>query len=273
MGGRTRRKYGGHRVQLFENCSTRYYYRSVYVPGVGKSRKSLGTKDREEAERLGRLLLGALLRGDRPKERTPVRLGEMCAAFLAESPQLADNIESSKKDARRRCEVLCAVLGFQLDVSLLTNNDVVQYGARRRAGGIRLRDGVATEPVRQRTIQADIKLLKQMLRWACTRPMDDGGRWLDRNPLEYVIVNGEHDVQRPVASFERYEATMDAIRLRQSRYADLARTTTSIRERHRAEDRHLSWIRAELGLLLLESTGKRRGAIMGLRWQEGESQV
>ena len=258
----------GHRVQLFENCDTGYYYRSVYVPGVGKNRKSLGTKDRTEAERLGRLLLAALLRGEAPRERTTVRLGEMCSAFLTESPLLADNVASSKKDAKRRCKVLCAVLGSQLDVSLLTNNDVVHYSARRRIGGIRLPDGEVTGVVRQRTIQADVKLLKQMLRWACTRPMQDGQRWLDRNPLEYIVVCGEHDVQRPVASYERFEATMAAIRKRQVKYASVARTTARMPERLRAERREQGWIRAELGLMLLEATGKRRGAIMGLRWQD-----
>lgn len=258
----------GHRVQLFENRESGVYYRCLYEPGVGKQRRSLGTKDRAEAERLGRQLLAMLLQGEAPRERSVARLGEVCAAFLAESPMLADNTESSQADARVRCAVLCAVLGPRLDVSKLTRDEVIAYVARRRAGGIRCDDGKVTRPVRQRTVQADVKLLKQILRWACTRPMPDGSRWLERNPLEYVTIAGESDVQRPVASFERYEATRDAMRGRQAKYAAEAETARSEPERARAMYRYRAWVRAELGLFLLEVTGKRRGAIMGLRWSD-----
>lgn len=47
-----------------------------------------------------------------------------------------------------------------------------------------------------------------------------------------------------------------------------ARSAGGPRNRSRAERRHESWIRAELALVLLESTGRRRGAIMGLRWSD-----
>jgi len=63
---------------------------------------------------------------------------------------------------------------------------------------------LTTWPVRQQSIQGDIKLLKQMLTWACTVPTAGGGRWLDRNPLGHVRVHGERDVTRPVAGVERF---------------------------------------------------------------------
>jgi integrase len=107
-----------------------------------------------------------------------------------------------------------------------------------------------------------------MLSWACTRTVAKGGRWLDQNPLQYVRMRGEHDVRRPVADLERFEATRVAMQALQRRYEEEARSTASEPERRRAVRRQLSWVRAELALVLLEETGRRRGAIMGLRWAD-----
>ena len=47
-----------------------------------------------------------------------------------------------------------------------------------------------------------------------------------------------------------------------------ALAATSPRARQRAKARAKSWIRGELGLVLLEATGRRRGAIGALRWDD-----
>lgn len=86
--------------------------------------------------------------------------------------------------------------------------------------------------------------------------------------LQYVKVKGEHDVVRPIASVERYEATRLAMQEFQSRYADEMRTLEKERDRARAERRYLSWIRAEMALFLIEATGKRRSSIIGLMWSD-----
>ncbi|HEY2376940.1 MAG TPA: tyrosine-type recombinase/integrase [Gemmatimonadaceae bacterium] len=164
--------------------------------------------------------------------------------------------------------ILRAVIGDHREVRTLTENDVRQYEARRTAGGITYGDGQRTESVRQRSVQADIKLLKQMLSRACTRTTAQGTRWLEQNPLQYVRIRGEHDVKRPVASYERYEATRQQMVLFQRKYELEMQTAKGAKERRRAESRHLSWVRAELGLSLLAATGRRRGAIMGLRWSD-----
>jgi integrase len=153
-------------------------------------------------------------------------------------------------------------------VRTLSENDVRQYEARRAAGGISYGDGKRTGQVRQRSVQADIKLLKQMLSWACTRTTAQGTRWLEQNPLQYVRIRGEHDVKRPVASYERYEATRQQMVRFQQKYELEMQTANGAKEHRRAESRHQSWVRAELGLFLLEATGRRRGAIMGLRWSD-----
>jgi integrase len=181
---------------------------------------------------------------------------------------LLDNTDRTQKEAARRLSIVRSIIGDVRDVRTLSENDVRQYEARRRAGGIRYGKDSVTGKVRQRSVQADIKLLKQVLYWACSVTHADGSRLLERNPLEYVQVKGEHDVARPIASFERFEATRNAMRALQDRYAEEARTLKKPRDRARAERRHVSWIRAELALVLMEATGKRRGSIVGLQWQD-----
>lgn len=258
----------GQRIRLFQNRKDGVFYREVFRDGR-KDRQSLGTSDRDEAERLGKQLLSMLLSGQAPRPKSIVRLGALADAFVKESPMFLDNAERTKADQVTRIAILRAVIGDNRDVSKLTENDVRQYEARRRSGGIAYGvDGLITRSVRQRSVQADVKLLKQMLRWACTRTMGDGDPWLAQNPLQYVTVKGEADVRRPVASYDRYEATRDAMQKLQERYAEEARGATKEGARRRAISRCESWIRAELGLFLLEVTGRRRRAVMGLRWSD-----
>jgi integrase len=192
----------------------------------------------------------------------------MFSRFLAECPVLLDNTPRARAETRIRLDILRSALGERRDLRTLTENDVRQYEARRRAGGIVYGERKITAAVRQRTIQADVRLLKQVLRWACTVIDADGAPLLERDPLVGVRVRGEHDILRPVASYDRFEATRAAMRQLQRRYANEAKVAESPRERGRAESRERSWIRAEFGLVLLEATGKRRGAIMGLQWQD-----
>src|SRR6185503_17007416 len=67
VGGKWTRSLGmrGARVRLFQRRSGTTFYRDVWVRGKGRDIKSLNTCDRDEAERLGKQLLGALLAGDR----------------------------------------------------------------------------------------------------------------------------------------------------------------------------------------------------------------
>lgn len=259
----------GCRVRLFQKQANGKFYREVFVSGQGPNRVSLETYDRVEAERLGMALYARLLTGSvEALPPAPVRLGELWQCFQRECPMYLDNKPHSRADADSRAEVLLGFFGPQRDVSTLTEHDVRQYEAKRRAGGIRCASGRVTPPVKQRSAQSDIKLLKQMLRWACTRTSANGQRWLASNPLEYVRVKGERDVQRPVATNERFAATRSAMRASQRHYAHIASTAKSAGERSRARFREFAWIRAEMGLLLLRETGRRRGAVIGLRWED-----
>lgn len=267
----------GYRVRLFENRKGGLFYRDVQRPDGMRERKSIGTRDKAEAERRARRLLAALLSGgelapDHVREpgrsESAVSLGYLCDRFVAECPMFLDNDAHGQADGRTRLTILRAAIGDARDVRTLTRNDVYQYEARRKRGGIAYGESKVTNAVRQRSVQSDIKLLKQVLGWATTVSGADGSPILTANPLAGVQVKGEHDVKRPVATYDRFEATRAAMQKLQRRYAEEARAAASKGLRELAESRERSWIRAELALVLLEATGRRRGAIMGLRWSD-----
>src|ERR1700728_2048525 len=62
--GRWTRSLGmrGLRVRLFQMRRGGKYYRDIWLPGRGKNRKSLGTTERGEGERLGQILLAQLIK-------------------------------------------------------------------------------------------------------------------------------------------------------------------------------------------------------------------
>src|SRR4051794_15420086 len=68
----------GTKVRLFQRTKDGVFYRGVWRAGMTEDQKSLNTHDREEANRLGRLLLAELLRGEvKPEKRPPLTLGQL----------------------------------------------------------------------------------------------------------------------------------------------------------------------------------------------------
>lgn len=247
----------GCRVRLFEKRSGGGFYREVHVPGLGRDQRSLGTRDRDQAERLGKELLAQLLIG-KPvtsfEESGPLCLGELCRRYVRECPAFLDNKAQSRADAKYRAPILLGFFGPKRDVRTLSLADIAAYSVARRAGGICLEDGHRTRPVRQRSVHADLGLLRSMLRFACTVRGANGKVWLDRNPVEGLRFEREKNPVRPVATTERYEATRGAL-------AHLARQATDPRDRER-------WLRLDLALVLAEGTGRRRGSIVALCWED-----
>ncbi len=113
-----------------------------------------------------------------------------------------------------------------------------------------------------------MKLLKQALAWACTVLRPDGEPLLVKNPLNGFEAAAEADVRRPVASQDRFLATRKAIRARQAVYEREATHEKRPKARRRAEQRAQSWVCAALALVLLEATGRRRGSVAALRWDD-----
>lgn len=254
-GGKWTRSLGqrGTRVRLFQKRRDGTFYRAVWLPGQGKSVACLHTVDRQRAEQLGRSLLGSLLTGEVPVRPSTVTLGELWHRYQRECATFLDNKPHSRKDAEYRSKVLLGFFGAECEVRCLSVQDQTAYTRARLAGGIQLPSGGKTGAVRARSVEADLVLLHSMLTWATTVRVS-GVRWLDGNPLSGIRRAREPNPKRPVATWERFEATRKAMQ-------QLGAAAEGDTERNR-------WIRLELALVVAEATGRRLGSIRQLRWED-----
>lgn len=249
----------GLRVRLFQKRTNGTFYRTIWIPGRGRDHASLATRDRQEAERLGRLLLAELLRQEEGVLPGRLTLGDLWRRYERECAAYLDNKPESRRDDAGRARVLLAFFGDRCDVRSLSARDQAAYSARRRAGGIVLPDddrseGRPTRPVRARSVEMDLVLLHAMLSWATTVRLPNGTRLLESNPLAGVRRVREQNPVRPVASWERFERTRTAMQ-------QLAGEDATELERAR-------WAKMELAFVLAEGTGRRLGSIRQLRWED-----
>jgi hypothetical protein len=221
----------GARIRLFE-MTKGIYYRDVWVAGCGKNRKSLGTSDRAEADRLGTQLLAALLRQEDVIENGALCLKYLWEHYSKESPDFLDNTPRTRKEDEAHVRVLMDYFGEGADVRNFTEADVRAFTAKRLAGGILLESGEESTAVRARTPEIELRILKTMLRWATTIRTRGGQRLLAANPLAGIRGDREANPKRPVASWERFTAIRNAMQ-------ELA-----------AKSGNQRWIRMEFALVL-----------------------
>jgi len=215
----------------------------------------LGTTDREEALRLGRLLLAELLKGDVQRSpRTPLTLGELWRRYSSECAEYLDNKERSREDSEARSRILRGYFGEDFRVEDFSRDHQRAYERARQAGGIVTTKGDKTGKTRARSAEADISLLHWMLNWASTVRLANGAFLLQRNPLRGVKRISEKNKKQPVATWERYEATIAAIQ--------------KLRTESGSDENRQRWSRIEFALFLAERTGKRLGSIRALRWDD-----
>ncbi|MBA3645131.1 MAG: tyrosine-type recombinase/integrase [Gemmatimonadaceae bacterium] len=252
--GKWRRSLGnrGCRVTLFERTKGGGFHRSVWLPGVGVDRRALGTADKVEAEKLGKDLLAALLREEAIVRDAASPLGELWDRYKAECPAFLDNQLRTRKEDAAHMQIVLAFFGRDSDVRHFTEADVRAFVAKRMAGGIELGNGQKTSPVRARSAEVEVRLLKTLLRWATTVRVRGGQRLLASNPLEGIRGVREKNPKRPVATWERFQAAREAFQ----RFA------------HIYHSNGCHWGRMELALVLAEATGRRIGSIRQLRWDD-----
>ena len=242
----------GARVRLFQRTKDGSFYRDVYLPGMTRDRKCIDTTDRDHAERMGRLFLAALLKGEQEVRSGVVSLRLLWERYSVECSAYLDNTETTRKDGEARASLLVSYFGAHCDVRDLTASDQAAYSAKRLAGGIKYRVNAEeriTKPVRARSVEQDLKLLHSMLSWATTVRVGRRGRLLDRNPLAGVRRMREQNPRREVATWERFTATRAAI-------AELASTVDP--------QTSTVWAKVSLALAIAEGTGRRLGAISKL---------
>jgi len=211
--GKWRRSLGTRscRVTLFERTKGGGFYRAVWIPGVGVDRRALGTKDKNEAEKLGKDLLAALLREETVVLDAASPIGNLWERYRAECPAFLDNGPRTRKEDAAHMAIVLAFFGSDSDARHYTEADVRAFVAKRMAGGITLADGETTNPVRARSAEVEVRLLKTVLRWATTVRVRGGQRLLASNPLAGVRGVREKNPKRPVATWERFQATREAM--------------------------------------------------------------
>ena len=184
----------------------------------------------------------------------PEMVGELWHRYSLESADYLDNEPRTRRDSSARALLLLAVLGAACDVESLSQSDVDAYTKKRMTGGIRYGLARITGPVRARSAEADLVLLRTMIRWAMTVRTPTGGRLLAFDPLFGMRRARERNPKRPMASVERFQKTRDAMQA-------LAAEGQSGMEKAR-------WLKMELALVLAEATGRRPGSIRQLRWED-----
>lgn len=147
-----------------------------------------------------------------------------------------------------------AYFGNAKEVSTFTENDQVRYQNARAKGGIELPDGTTTKAVRTQSVQADLILLRSMLRWGTRFKVPGGAPLITSNPLDGGPIPREKNDLRPVATWERFKSTRKAI-------AELIKESETDSAKRR-------WFKIDLALVLAEATGRRLGSIRQLKWDD-----
>jgi integrase len=243
----------GCRVRVFQRRPGAVFERITTLPGGARTTASLATTSRPVARQRAEAFLLALRNGEREVERPALTLQELSDRYQQESPAYRQNTPRTRADKRTRVKIILRGLGAGKSVDDLTLHDVARYSELRRQG-IRMPDGTTTPPVRERSAQADMVLLRTMLNWATTVKLPDGRWLLESNPLRGMRLPRERNPRRPVATYDRFLKTREAAK-------ELATNAESDQERE-------LWTRLEFALVLAEATGRRIGSIRGLRWEE-----
>jgi integrase len=236
------------------------FYRSLWVPGRGFDKRCIGTTDRVEAEKLGKALLAALLKDEQVVSSGVLPLSVLWERYKTQCVAYLGYTERMRKEFVGRVQILFGFFGEECDVRGLTEQDQLAFVKKRLAGGIfagkdRRGEDKVTSPVRARSAQADLEVLRSMIHWATTFRVRAGVRMLDRDPLEGVRLPGRGpNPRRPVASQARFTATRQAIAL--------------LRDAAETESDRLKWLKLELALVLAHATGRRLGSIRQLAWPD-----
>lgn len=266
----------GLRVRLFQKRKDGHFFRFVWLPGRGADEKCLYTADRSAAERLARELLAkTVLNEDHSApSNIALTLSHLLERYTRESATFLDNTEATRKDGLTRVAIILAYFGSELDVRELREDDVVGYTRWRLAGGaqygVDAKNGrpLNTRAVRMRSVEADLKLLYAALKWATSIRVSKGRRLLEHHPLQGVRRPRERNPKRPIATWERFVAARAAATELVVEAENRIEGAKTDEGRAAAELDRLKWMRAELGLVLLESTGRRTGSIRQLRWED-----
>lgn len=193
------------------------------------------------------MLLASLKSREDVQPHEPLTL-QMLFEKYRESPTFQAKAQRTQRDDRRKLERVVAFLGPDRDAVSLSNSDVVAYHQARRRGD------VTGHPCRDRAVEADLSCLRAMLNWGVRQRRRDGTPLLPYNPLQGVRLPKERNPRRPIATWERYQATQKVMQ--------------ECQRGAKTESERIRWVKLELALLVTEATGRRLGSIRQLRWED-----
>ncbi len=245
----------GLSVRVTQRCPGGVFSRIFWDSAGSKWRyESLRTTTRAEARRLAEEFLRQVAEGETTTVVTePLTLERLWTLYQKEAPGYKQNTSRTQTQKEACMKRLLAGLGKTKLVELLTLNDVERFTGMRRTG-LGWSDGKGRNPVRTNAIRHDLGLLRTVILWATRERQADGSWLLKDNPLRGMRIPREDNPRRPVADYDRFLKIRAAAQ-------ELATTAPQERGRER-------WRRFELALVIAEATGRRIGAILGLRWSD-----
>jgi integrase len=214
--------------------------RSVFIDGK-EDRKSLRIRDKGLAIQQAYQLLNALVTNERAFNEQSVTLGMLADLYLQGPMHLSKKARTQREEGAMLRRVV-AFLGPTRNVQSLSESDVRRYTLARRRGDqsiVRTRLGT---PVRNRTIEADLEMLRRTLNWATRERTPVGRRLVTENPLVGVKLPAESNPRRPVLTHDVFQRLLRVA----GRVHPLLK----------------------LALIVAEGTGRRLSAWRNLHWDD-----
>jgi hypothetical protein len=179
---------GDPRVRVYERHFGSVIYMSVWLPGEGERRTSLGHRDKQRAVSEAREVLRLRTADDAVAESPPpLTLGTLFGRYVVDARHHPDGslkTEAYLRHVAKTGEHLAKYFGMAFPVEDLTPDRIREYARLRREGVI------GGRAVRTSTIHRDLGMLKAALNWATT--VYDGHRaLLARNPRSSEIPSRE----------------------------------------------------------------------------------
>ncbi len=184
----------GARVRVYERKPGGTLYVSVWLPGEGERRTSLGHSDKRRALREAEEVFELRERTKQDVAMSSLTLGNLFDRYTSEGRYLPDGslkTEAYLRHVRQAGRYLAHFFGADLMVSALTPDRIHEYVVWRRLGGMSAR------PVGANTIHHDLGMFKAALKWACQK-YEGGQPLLTRHALEKYKIPTEKDPKRPV---------------------------------------------------------------------------
>ena len=171
----------------------------------------MGHRDRARAIREAYEFLSGLAVTEKALEEERLTLGLVRELYLQSVQHLGKQARTQQHDAQKLRRVV-AFLGPNRDVASLSESDLRRYTMVRRTGAATLEHVAIGRAVRDRTVEADLKLLVGALHWATRERTSTGRRLLREHPLVGVRLPKELNPQRPVMSHEVYATVLEVAR-------------------------------------------------------------